>query len=47
MKLCYILFPALGAIAAFFFIHRYQLTQDRIYEIKDELSRRRAALAQS
>jgi glycoside/pentoside/hexuronide:cation symporter, GPH family len=45
MKLSYIFFPALGAVLALIFIHYYRLTQDQVYEIKDDLARRRAALA--
>ena len=45
MKLSYILFPALAAMLTLVFIQRYQLTQDQLYEIKGELARRRAALA--
>ncbi len=47
MKFTYMFFPALGALFALYFTHRYQLTQDQVYEIKDELSRRRAALEDS
>jgi GPH family glycoside/pentoside/hexuronide:cation symporter len=43
MKLSYIIFPAAGALVTLIFIHHYRLTQDRVYEIKDELTRRRAA----
>jgi GPH family glycoside/pentoside/hexuronide:cation symporter len=45
MKGSYILFPALGALLTLFFVHRYQLTQDQVYSIKDELTRRRTELA--
>ena len=39
----YIVFPALGALFTLYFIGRYLLTQDKVYAIKDELARRRAA----
>jgi GPH family glycoside/pentoside/hexuronide:cation symporter len=43
MKLTYVVAPATGALLTFFFIHRYELSQDQVYEIKEELTRRRAA----
>jgi Na+/melibiose symporter-like transporter len=43
MKLAYVVGPATGALLTFFFIHRYELSQDQVYEIKEELARRRAA----
>jgi GPH family glycoside/pentoside/hexuronide:cation symporter len=45
MKLSYVLLPATGALISLLFARRYKLTQDQLYEIKDELARRRAALA--
>ena len=30
-----------------FLVQRYELTQDKVYEIKDELARRRAAAGQT
>jgi GPH family glycoside/pentoside/hexuronide:cation symporter len=45
MKWSYIIFPALGALAALYCVSRYRLNQDEVYRIKDELARRRAAAA--
>jgi len=42
MKWSYMFFPAAGALLALFFIGRYNLTQEQVYSIKDELARRRA-----
>jgi GPH family glycoside/pentoside/hexuronide:cation symporter len=42
MRLCYVIGPALGAAATIWFIRRYALTQTQMYQIKDELARRRA-----
>lgn len=43
MKLCYILLPVTGSALALLFLRRYELTQEQVYTIKDELARRRAA----
>jgi GPH family glycoside/pentoside/hexuronide:cation symporter len=43
MKLAYVVAPATGALITIFLIRRYELSQDKVYEIKDELARRRAA----
>jgi GPH family glycoside/pentoside/hexuronide:cation symporter len=45
MKASYIVFPTLGAIFTLFFASRYSLSQERVYEIKEELARRRSANA--
>jgi GPH family glycoside/pentoside/hexuronide:cation symporter len=44
MKASYVVAPLLGALLTLFFIQRYDLTQDEVYLIKDELARRRARL---
>jgi GPH family glycoside/pentoside/hexuronide:cation symporter len=43
MKLAYVVGPATGSLLTLFFVHRYELSQDQVYEIKEELARRRAA----
>lgn len=40
MKFFYFLMPFLGAVAAFFVMRDYELSEDRVYEIKDALARR-------
>jgi GPH family glycoside/pentoside/hexuronide:cation symporter len=42
MKYFYFLFPFIGAIFAILAVNRYELTEDRAYEIRDELNRRHA-----
>ncbi|AHF91631.1 sodium:melibiose symporter [Opitutaceae bacterium TAV5] len=42
MKFFYFLMPFAGALAAFFIMRNYELDEDRVYEIKAELARRRA-----
>ena len=42
MKFSYFLMPFLGALLTFLLMSRYELTEDRVYEIKAELARRRA-----
>ena len=43
MQLAYFAMPTLGSIIALWLIRRYDLSEDRAYEIKDSLARRRAA----
>ncbi len=43
MQWSYFFFPALGAAVALYLLRRYTLTENRAYEVKDELARRRAA----
>ena len=43
MKLAYVVAPATGALITILLVRRYELTQDQVYEIKEELARRRAA----
>jgi len=45
MKASYITFPALGAVMTLILVTRYNLSQDEVYKIKNELVRRRAAVA--
>jgi glycoside/pentoside/hexuronide:cation symporter, GPH family len=45
MKLSYVIIPAIGATATIWFVRHYALTQSRMYQIKDELARRRALAA--
>jgi GPH family glycoside/pentoside/hexuronide:cation symporter len=45
MKYCYAAAPAAGALLALWLIRRYDLTESRVYEIKDALARRRAESA--
>ena len=45
MKFLYFLAPFTGALLALLLIQRYDLNEQRVYEIKDELARRRAAQA--
>jgi Na+/melibiose symporter-like transporter len=45
MKYCYAGAPAIGAAITLLFTYRYNLSQDKIYAIKDELARRRTAIA--
>jgi len=40
-----VLAPLIGALLALYFIRRYELTEAGAYQIKDELSRRRARAA--
>jgi GPH family glycoside/pentoside/hexuronide:cation symporter len=41
MKFWYFLAPFTGALAALILIRKYELGEDRVYEIKAELARRR------
>lgn len=43
MKFFYFLMPFLGAVAAFFVMQKYELSEDRVYEIKAALAQRRKA----
>jgi GPH family glycoside/pentoside/hexuronide:cation symporter len=43
MKYSYVVAPAVGALLVIFLIHRYSLSEANAYEIKAELTRRRAA----
>jgi GPH family glycoside/pentoside/hexuronide:cation symporter len=45
MKASYIFFPAMGAVLTLIFARNYKLTQDEVYNIKNELTRRRAIAA--
>ncbi len=45
MKFCYVLAPAIGAAATIWFVRHYALTQTQMYQIKDELARRRGQAA--
>ena len=45
MKISYIVTPIIGALIALLFIHRYELSESRVYEIKEELALRRGALS--
>ena len=45
MKLSYVAAPATGALITILLVQRYELTQEQVYQIKDELARRRAAAA--
>lgn len=47
MKYSYFLVPFLGALVALWIIRRYDLTEGRAVEIKDELTRRRAGVPAS
>jgi len=47
MKWSYMIFPAAGALLALYFVSRYALTQDQVYSIKAELTRRHATSAGS
>ncbi len=42
MKISYFLMPFLGALLTFLLMSRYELTEDRVYQIKAELAARRA-----
>jgi Na+/melibiose symporter-like transporter len=42
MKFGYVIAPATGALITILLVRRYELTQDQVYEIKEELARRRA-----
>lgn len=42
MKFGYFIMPFLGALGALLLMQRYELTEDRVYEIKAELARRHA-----
>jgi GPH family glycoside/pentoside/hexuronide:cation symporter len=46
MRFFYFLCPFIGGLFAVFMISRYDLTEDRAYEIKDELNRRHTALTE-
>lgn len=45
MKAAYVALPAAGALLTLACVARYRLTQNQVYAVKDELDRRRAALA--
>jgi GPH family glycoside/pentoside/hexuronide:cation symporter len=45
MKYSYFAAPAVGAITALFLVKRYTLTEERAYQVKDELLRRRTQKA--
>ncbi len=45
MKFAYVVAPAAGALVTILLARRYELSQDQVYQIKDELARRRAAAA--
>lgn len=47
MQLAYFAMPTAGGLAALWLIRRYDLTETRVYEIKDALASRRAAAAES
>jgi GPH family glycoside/pentoside/hexuronide:cation symporter len=47
MKFSYVVAPLLGAILTLILIRGYDLSQDQVYEIKEELTRRRALKAAS
>ncbi|OAM91072.1 MFS transporter [Termitidicoccus mucosus] len=42
MKFLYFLIPLIGALLSLIFIQRYELSEERVYQIKDELARRHA-----
>jgi GPH family glycoside/pentoside/hexuronide:cation symporter len=45
MKTAYVVAPATGALIALWLLQRYELSENRSYEIKNELAQRRAASA--
>ena len=47
MKYSYVVAPTAGALLVIYVIRRYNLSEDRAYEIKADLTRRRAATATS
>ena len=47
MKFAYVVAPATGAVITILLVRRYELSQDQVYEIKDELARRRSATGKS
>ncbi len=43
MRLAYFIMPFSGALLTFLLMRRYELTEDRVYELKAEIARRRVA----